>query len=177
MTARLPDFSTPAIGLSAMPFSIVKTAAFRPMPSVSTPIDGEREGRVLRERTDRVADVAHQIPQALEPPRRPDAAGRFGRQRDVAEFLQRRIARVCLIGAVGDLLLRGDRQVRADLFLEVVFVEFDGPPALQPRQDAHGYSSVPGAGAGLITRPMAFTSWLHRVSSRTSCFLPSGVSR
>ena len=116
-----------------MPFSIVKTAAFRPMPSVSTPIDGEREGRVLRERADRVADVAQQIAQGLEPPRRPHAAGRFGRQRDVAELSQRRVARVFRIGAVGDPLLRGDGEVRADLLLEILFIEFDGPAARSAR--------------------------------------------
>ena len=84
---------------------------------------GEREGRVLRERADRVADVAHQVPQRLEPSRGPHAAGRFGRPRDVAELLQRRIVRVRSICAIRDLLLRGDRQVRADFFLEIVFVE------------------------------------------------------
>ena len=127
-----------------MPLSIVKTAAFRPMPSVSTPTTVSEKAGFFRQRTDRIADVAHHIPQGLEPPRGPDAAGRFGRQRDVAEFLQRRIARIFLIRTIGDLLLRGDRQVRADFFLEIVFVEFNGPPALQPRQDPHGYSSVPG---------------------------------
>ena len=39
------------------------------------------------------------------------------------------------------------------------------------------YSSVPGARAAFITRPIACTSSVHRDSSRSSCFLPSGVSR
>ena len=41
----------------------------------------------------------------------------------------------------------------------------------------HGSPSVPGASAGFITRLIAFTSSVHRDSSRRSCFLPSGVSR
>ena len=144
---ELPDFVTPASGLSAMPLSIVKTAAFRPMPSVSTPTTVSEKAGFFASAADRVADVAHQIPQRLEPARGPHAAGRFGRQRDVAELLQRRIVRVRSIRAIGDLLLRGDRQVRADFFLEVVFVECNGPAALQPGQDPHGHSSVPGAWA------------------------------
>ena len=85
--------------------------------------DGEREGRVLREGAERVPNVAHQIAQGLEPPRGPDAPGRLGRQRDVAEILQRRVVRRVRIRPFGHALVFGDRQVRTDLFLEVLFIE------------------------------------------------------
>ena len=50
----------------------------------------ERERRVFRERADGVPDVARLIVQELEPPRHPDPARGFLRQRDVAEPVPRR---------------------------------------------------------------------------------------
>ena len=100
-TASRLESSTPASGASAMLLSIVKTAAFRPMPSASTPRTVSEKAGFFASDADRVADVARQIAQRLEPARGPDAARRFGRQRDVAEFLQRRVARVLGIDAVG----------------------------------------------------------------------------
>ena len=135
--------------------------------------NGERERAVLRERTNRVADVAHLIVQGVEPPRGPHASGRVGGQRDVAEVLARRELRTALVGAVGHALVGGDLQVRANLVLEVLVVE---APPLQPPKDRHVYSLLPVA-AGFITRLMAFTSSVHRDSSRRSCFFPSGVRR
>jgi hypothetical protein len=75
------------------------------------------------------------IVQGVDPPRRPDLARRFGGQRDVAEVFQRRQLRALLIGAVGHPLVGGDRQVRANLFLEVLVVP--GPPPFQPGKDRH----------------------------------------
>ena len=80
------------------------------------------------------------------------------------------------IGAAGHPFLFGDRQMGTDLVLKIVIIEVETAP-LQPGKDGHGYSPVPGAVDGFITRPIAFTSSVQRDSSRTSCFLPSGVSR
>ena len=59
MTASRADPSTPAIGLSAMPLSHREHGGVQADAEREDADDGEREGRVLRERTDRVADVAH----------------------------------------------------------------------------------------------------------------------
>jgi hypothetical protein len=99
--------------------------------------NGEREGRVLGEGADRVPNVAHQIAQGLEPPRGPDAPGSLGRQRDVAEILQRRRVRRLPIGAVGHALVFGDRQVRTDLVLEVLFIEAPSSQRLEPATHRH----------------------------------------
>ena len=61
--AGWPSRATPASGVSAMLLSMVKTAAFTPMPSASTPTTVSRERLVLQERPDRVADVARQVAQ------------------------------------------------------------------------------------------------------------------
>ena len=66
--------------------------------------DGQREQRVLRKRAQRIADVARLIVQRLEPRRRPHAPRRFGRQRDVAEILERREPRGVRIDAVRDAI-------------------------------------------------------------------------
>ncbi len=63
--------------------------------------DGEREGRILRERANRVADVAHLIVQELEPPRRPDTPRRFSG-----------VARRCRTPSANPAGLRGDRRRR-----------------------------------------------------------------
>ena len=94
--------------------------------------DGERKDRVLRERANRVADVAQLIVQGVDPPRRPDAAGRFGGQRDVAEILQRRELRAARIGAVRLLLVSGNRQVSLDFCVEIVLVEALPLQSLEP---------------------------------------------
>ena len=99
--------------------------------------DGERKGRVLRESTDRVANIAHEIMQRVEPPRGPDSAGGFRREQDVAEFLQRRIVCRPSIGPVGEALVLGDGQVRANFFPEVFVVQLPPLQTFEPGNDRH----------------------------------------
>ena len=99
--------------------------------------DGKREDGVLREAPDGVADVAHLIVQGIEPPRGPDPASGFGRQRDVAELPERRVARLLWIRALGDLLTARDGKVRADFFLEVLIVQAPPLQTLEPGHDPH----------------------------------------
>ena len=100
----------------------------------------------------------------VDPARAPDASHRIARERDVAEFLQRRQARGGRILAALDPFLDADRQMAANLVVEVVLVG----PHLR-------YSLL--AGAGFITRPIASTSCDHRSCSRDSWAFPAAVSR
>ncbi len=87
---------------------------------------GQREPRLLRERAQRIPEVARQVARRLEPSRRPHLARCFGRERDIAEVLQRRVVRADRIGALGHPLASGNGEVGTDLVLEVVLVEFEG---------------------------------------------------
>src|SRR5207244_7016302 len=81
-------------------------------------------GEPLRtqQRADGEPDVAAKSLGGVEPPVAPDAADRVARERDVAEFLQRRETRGSGILAAVDPLLDADREVAANLLVEIVDV-------------------------------------------------------
>ena len=91
-----------------------------PSASVSTTVDGEAFG--APQRAKREPDVLRDGVDHVEPAIAPDASHRVARERDVAEFLPRRQSSGCRIFAAVDALLDADRQVAANLFIEVVVV-------------------------------------------------------
>ena len=100
----------------------------------------------------------------VEPAAAPDAPHRVARERDVAEFLQRRQASGFGILAALDPFLDAEGQMAADFVVEIV-----------ARRAACGYSLL--AGAGFMMRPIASTSCDQRSCSRDSWAFPAAVSR
>lgn len=109
-----------------------------------------------------IAGVARVLPQRVEPPRHPDLTNSLLHPRDVAEFPDRRRARLGLRNTAGDLLLRLGVDVIADLAIEVVEV---GAPAHV------------GVSERLRILAIAPASLSHLVVSTESCFRPCGVKR
>ena len=87
----------------------------------------ERKSGILGERAERVAHIARQIAQRVDPAGIHTDSGGFGGQRHVAEIFERRQCAVP-IAAVGDSFVLGDGEVRADLAIELVVVR----PSLLP---------------------------------------------
>ena len=107
---------------------------------------GERERRAASRATGRHSGRRWSDRAAPRATRGPHLARRFGRQRDVAEVLERRVVRGLPVDAVGHPVVLGHRQVRLDLGLEVVFVEVDAtasPPLQQWHAPLHLTASPP----------------------------------
>ena len=97
--------------------------------------DGGGQALDAQERAQGEADVADQPSGRVEPAMAPDASHRIARQRDVAEFLQRRQASGARILAALDPLLDADGKMAANLVVEVVDV---GRAWVTPRSPAPG---------------------------------------
>ena len=121
--------------------------------------DGQPPGAPERAQAD--THVLQQGEGGVEPAAVPDAVHRVADGGDVAELAQRRQAGGLRVRAAVNMLFRAERQMTADLLVELALVR------------AHGYSLL---GTGFITRPIAFTSCDHRSRSRDSCALPVAVS-
>ena len=59
---RSPGASAPASGRISRPLMMPKMPALTPMPSISTPIGGEREARVLGEKAHAITEVLPECP-------------------------------------------------------------------------------------------------------------------
>src|SRR5207253_11112330 len=81
-----------------------------------------------------------------------------------AEVFQRLELRRAAVGALGHPLVGGDREVRADLVLEVVFVQ---PSAFQPGPDRHAIREGSPSSPAL---PSA-----RRPASSACCSCPHGT--
>ena len=84
--------------------------------------DGEREALGAQQRAQRDAHVLSKRLGRVEPAAAPDAPHRLARQRDVAELPQRGETRGVGILAAIDALLDAEREVAADLVVEVALV-------------------------------------------------------
>ena len=121
--------------------------------------DGRGQALGVTERAQRDTHVLQERERRFDPARAPDLAHRLLRPQQVAELLHRRETRRLGVLAALDPLLDADRDVAADLVVELV----------RPRP--HRYSSP--AVAGFITRPIASTSSDQRSCSRVSWALPA----
>ena len=127
--------------------------------------DGTERGRAA----DHAQAVAHVLHQLIEPDGDPDRARVFLRERDAAEPLQRRGARIVGRHAAVDVVRHLAFEVIADVRVEIV--ESLSFHTDQIQQHAGHYVT------GLNTRAMALASLSHFDVSTASCFRPFGVSR